>query len=157
MGEAMTEMPKRIEIAYKDALDNIALLKKQQWVIVGYAVAIHAAIFTVCEKIQPPPYARFLLILVIVVVSVYGIVVLHSFYDGMDKFRNRLKWIYVNRFDADEQKSLLGLDKDFRLDSDRSPYERIFSGGLFVILALSGLIASLAVWFVHGQATMWFE
>src|SRR2546428_5459225 len=41
------DLPHRIE------LDTIDFLKKQQWVIAGYAVAVHAAMFTVCSQLKP--------------------------------------------------------------------------------------------------------
>lgn len=147
----IAEMPKHIELAYKDALDNIQFLKKQQWVIVGYAVSIHVGVFAVCRELKPSPTWRCLLIVAIWFAVAYGIVVLIDFHAGISKFRQRLKWIYQHHFTKQEQKELLNLGEDGQLDSDRSPREPWFHWGLCATLVISGVIASGAVWFVPGQ------
>ena len=44
MPNAPRQMPRHVEAAYKDAVDNIVFLKRQQWVTTNYAVLIYAAI-----------------------------------------------------------------------------------------------------------------
>jgi hypothetical protein len=39
------EMPKRIEMIYEDATDNLRFLKQQQWTITRYALTAYAALF----------------------------------------------------------------------------------------------------------------
>jgi hypothetical protein len=37
------QMPVHVEAAYKDAVDNIIFLKRQQWVATNYALLVYAA------------------------------------------------------------------------------------------------------------------
>src|SRR5947208_12682515 len=41
------QMPVHVEAAYKDAVENIIFLKRQQWVATNYAVLVYAAIFVI--------------------------------------------------------------------------------------------------------------
>jgi FtsH-binding integral membrane protein len=83
-------MPKRIQMAYQDALDNIAFLKRQQWIITNYSFVSFASLFFLCKETHPNGSIRFLIVFVIVVVASYCIAILSSFEDGMKKFRSRL-------------------------------------------------------------------
>ena len=47
MANATPEMPRHVEVAYKDAVDNITFNQKQQWVTTNYALLVYAAIFVV--------------------------------------------------------------------------------------------------------------
>jgi hypothetical protein len=47
MANATPEMPRHIETAYKDAVDNMLFSKRQQWVTTNYAILAYAAIFVV--------------------------------------------------------------------------------------------------------------
>jgi hypothetical protein len=39
------EMPKRIELIFQDAFDNLRFFKQQQWIITRYALTAYAALF----------------------------------------------------------------------------------------------------------------
>ena len=39
------EMPKRIEMIFQDAFDNLRFFKQQQWIITSYALTAYAALF----------------------------------------------------------------------------------------------------------------
>ena len=41
------QMPVHVEAAYKDAVDNIIFLKRQQWLATNYALLVYAAIFVI--------------------------------------------------------------------------------------------------------------
>ena len=129
------DMPKRIEIFYKDALDNIAFLKKQEWVIAGYGIAVHAAIWTISIRLNSPV----LLIAAVWLAVIYAVVILGNFYFGIEKFRRRLKWIYQNYFDKNEQDGMDLLKARGLLE------ELIFVGGLCATLVVSAVIVSIAV------------
>jgi hypothetical protein len=51
MANADREMPKHVEAAYKDAVDNILFLKRQQWVATNYALLVYAAIFVISGSV----------------------------------------------------------------------------------------------------------
>src|SRR2546427_10961091 len=44
------QMPVHVEAAYKDAVDNIIFLKRQQWVATNYALLVYAAIFVISAQ-----------------------------------------------------------------------------------------------------------
>ncbi len=41
------QMAAHIEAAYKDAVENMLFLKRQQWVATNYAILVYAAIFVI--------------------------------------------------------------------------------------------------------------
>jgi hypothetical protein len=44
------QMPVHVEAAYKDAVDNIIFLNRQQWVATNYAPLLYAAIFVISAE-----------------------------------------------------------------------------------------------------------
>jgi len=47
MANAAQQMPEHVGTAYKDAVDNIIFLKRQQWLATNYALLVYAAIFVI--------------------------------------------------------------------------------------------------------------
>src|SRR5215510_9050507 len=47
MTNAAQQMPEHVGTAYKDAVDNIIFLKRQQWLATNYALLVYAAIFVI--------------------------------------------------------------------------------------------------------------
>ena len=136
MGESM---PKRIEMVYRDALDQIAFFKKQQWVVVGYGIAVHAALYTVATHLDPSTPNRFVLVLLALVTALYGTAVLLSFTKGMSKFRSRLDWIYENYFGEAERVGL-------HLGQARSPVSEMpFFWPLSAALLFGALLVTLLI------------
>jgi hypothetical protein len=45
------QMPVHVEAAYKDTVDNIIFLKRQQWVATNYALLVYAAIFVISGQL----------------------------------------------------------------------------------------------------------
>ena len=45
MANAERQMPRHVEVAYKDAVENIVFLKRQQWLATNYVLLLYAAIF----------------------------------------------------------------------------------------------------------------
>ncbi len=133
------EMPKRIELVYKDALDNVAFIKKQQWIVVGYGFAVHAAIFTISKQLTLTPRIRVILTALVMLAALYGIIVLRGFAKGMTKWRDRLDWIYEEYFEARERTEL-------HLGQRPRGTEVLFLGGLSLTLLCSAFLASLALW-----------
>jgi hypothetical protein len=44
------QMPAHVGAAYKDAVDNIIFLKRQQWVATNYALLVYAVIFVISAE-----------------------------------------------------------------------------------------------------------
>ena len=133
------EMPKRIQMAYKDALDNIAFLKRQQWIITNYSFAAYAALYFLCKETHPNNSVRFLIAFIIVIVASYCVAVLSSFEDGMKKFRARLNWIYKNQFSRAEQTGM-------NFGEERPQKEKVrFSYALKGVAILGGIVAISAI------------
>jgi hypothetical protein len=47
MANAERQMPEHVEAAYKDVVDNILFLKRQQWLATSYVLLLYAAIFVI--------------------------------------------------------------------------------------------------------------
>jgi hypothetical protein len=47
MANDVRQMPEHVGAAYKDAVDNIIFLKRQQWLATNYALLVYAAIFVI--------------------------------------------------------------------------------------------------------------
>ena len=47
MANAERQMPEHVEAAYRDAVENILFLKRQQWLATNYVLLLYAAIFVI--------------------------------------------------------------------------------------------------------------
>jgi hypothetical protein len=133
-------MPKRIEMVYQDALNNIGFIKKQEWIIAGYGLTIHAAAVALWNQFGSSLASlQCFLTVATVAAAIYGILVLVGFAQGLIKWRKRLDWIYRNYFDERERAELaLG---------QRPPLtETIFIGGLSLSLVVSAAISLMVIW-----------
>src|SRR2546423_4005791 len=98
------QMPVHVEAAYKDAVDNIIFLKRQQWVATNYALLVYAAIFVIsAEYFSRTDFARNSLGIIAIAVFVIHCYVIFVFQRAIDKFRSRLYWIYRTYFSGEEQ------------------------------------------------------
>jgi hypothetical protein len=136
--ERPKEMPNRILMVYKDALDNLKFLKEQQWPVTKYALTAYGVLFAAVKVINTPSYNG-LFIAAVWLVFLFSLVVLVSFMHGMRRFRARVRWIYDNCFPGNEQEGLgLGQPKNF--------FDRFgFGGGLMAISLIGAILASLAI------------
>jgi hypothetical protein len=50
MVNAERQMPGHVTAAYRDAVDNIFFLKRQQWLATNYVLLLYAAIFAVSDR-----------------------------------------------------------------------------------------------------------
>ena len=91
MATAEQEMPRHVETAYKDAVDNIIFLKRQQWVATNYALLVYAAIFVIsAQYFQRTDFARNLLGIVAIVAFFIHWYMMFLFQSAIEKFRARL-------------------------------------------------------------------
>ena len=103
---AITErqMPGHIDAAYKDAVDNIIFLKRQQWLVTNYVLLLYAAIFLIsAHYFSRTDVARNWLGVITIAAFVVHWWTLHSFQRSIEAFRNRLAWVYRTYFSEDER------------------------------------------------------
>src|SRR6476469_9894925 len=100
------EMPKRIELVYQDAVENLRFLKQQQWTVTNYAFLTYAALIALAQLTEA---SKDLLIVAVWLVFVYSVFVLASFMWSTGKFRRRVKWIYENFFPNKKEDTALEL------------------------------------------------
>ena len=102
------QMPGHVNAAYRDAVDNIIFLKRQQWLATNYVLLLYAAIFVIsAHYFSRTDVARNWL----GVLTIFGFVIhwwmLHLLQGAIATFRIRLSWIYNTYFSAEER---VGLD-----------------------------------------------
>src|SRR6266545_4420815 len=91
MANAAQQMPEHIETTYKDAVDNIIFLKRQQWLATNYALLVYAAIFIIsAHYFSRTDLARNWLGGLTIATFVIHWCMLHVFQRSIEKFRDRL-------------------------------------------------------------------
>jgi L-asparagine transporter-like permease len=91
MANAERQMPVHVETAYKDAVDNIIFLKRQQWVATNYALLVYAAIFVIsAQYFSRTDFARNSLGIVVIAIFLIHGYIMFVFQGTIDKFRSRL-------------------------------------------------------------------
>jgi hypothetical protein len=139
------EMPKHVEAAYKDAVDNILFLKRQRWVATNYALLVYAAIFVISAQFFPrTDFARNSLGIVAIVTFFVHYYIMFLFQRAMDKFRARLYWIYRTYFNEEEQG---GLDLPL---GPQSPWVRLdVAVGLVLVSFVGVVLTTIYLWSVR--------
>src|SRR4051812_12626657 len=79
---------------YSNAADNIFFIKKQEWIITGYAISVDVAIVLAKAYLPMEYWVQLGLTLVAAVSAVFGVAVLWIFYRGLVKFRARMDTLY---------------------------------------------------------------
>jgi hypothetical protein len=103
-GSAPFEMPKQIEVAYKDAVDNLMFLKRQQWLVTNYSLLAQGAILFASK--EAGPNMQSLLVFFAIVACIVSLVVILLIQGSMTKFRQRLRSIYEVYFTERERETL---------------------------------------------------
>jgi hypothetical protein len=107
VADADRQMPSHVEVAYQDAVNNITFLKRQQWIATNYALLVYAALFVVsAEYFSRTDFARNWLGIFAIVTFLVHLYMVCLFQGAMDKFRDRLDWIYRTYFNREEQTGL---------------------------------------------------
>jgi amino acid permease len=145
MPYAEGEMPRHVEAAYKDAVDNIIFLKRQQWIATNYALLIYAAIFIIsAEYFSRTDFARNTLGIIAIATFFIHCYVMASFEHAIEKFRARLYWIYQKYFNADERAAL-----DLPA-GPRSPWEQWNIAVWLVVVSFVGcVLTAIYLWSVR--------
>jgi len=96
-------MPEHIVAAYRDAVDNIIFLKRQQWLATNYVLLLYAAIFIIsAHYFSRTDAARNWLGVLTIGAFVIHWWVLHLLQGTIATLRNRLDWIYSTYFTGEE-------------------------------------------------------
>jgi hypothetical protein len=107
MADTTHEMPRHVEIAYKEAADNIIFYKRQQWMATNYAILVYALILVLSARFfSRTDMARGLLGVLTALTFLYHLYTLKLLQDAVAALRLRLEWIYRTYFTADERSGL---------------------------------------------------
>ena len=119
MVDAERQMPGHVKAAYRDAVENILFLKRQQWLATTYVLLLYVAIFVIsAQYFSRTDVARNWLGAITIAAFVVHWWTLHSFQCSIETFRNRLAWVYSTYFSEDERTGL-----DLRLEPRSYWYE----------------------------------
>ena len=136
------QMPEHIKLAYEDAVNNMMFFKRQQWVATNYAILVYAAIFVIsAEYFSRTDFARNWLGIIAIATFFFHLYVIYSFDAAINKFRERLDWIYRTYFSGEERNNL----KLFEL---RSPVDGV-TLGLILVSFLGLLLTAIFLWSVR--------
>jgi len=138
------QMPVHVEAAYKDAVDNIIFLKKQQWLTTNYALLVYAAIFVIsAHYFSRTDLARNWLGVLTIATFVIHWYMLHLFQREIEKFRNRLGWIYRTYFSAEERAGL-----DVKLEPPNWYQPEVYIG-LIAVSFVGAVLTAVFLWSVR--------
>jgi cobalamin synthase len=138
-------MPAPVEAAYKDAVENIIFLKKQQWMATSYALLVYAAIFVISGRyFSRTDFARNTLGIVTLVTFVIHWYMIYVFKRGIDRFRRRLDWVYQTYFSQEER---VGLDLPLGPTADREQWE--VSTALWLVSLVGAVFTAIYLWSVR--------
>ena len=136
------QMPEHIKLAYEDAVNNMMFFKRQQWVATNYAILVYAAIFVIsAEYFSRTDFARNWLGIIAIATFFFHLYVIYSFDAAINKFRERLDWIYRTYFSGEERANL-------RLFELRSPVDGV-TLGLILVSFLGLLLTAIFLWSVR--------
>jgi hypothetical protein len=104
MANGARQMPEHVQVAYKDAVDNIIFLKRQQWVATNYALLLYAILSVVSARyFSRNDVVRGWLGFFTIATFFYHLYMMNSFQRAIAKFGNRLGWIYSTYFSSEER------------------------------------------------------
>src|SRR6266496_1092802 len=145
MANTERQMPEHIGAAYRDAVDNLIFLKRQQWVATNYALLVYAAIFVIsAQYFQRTDFARNLLGIVAIVAFFIHWYMMFLFQSAIEKFRARLYWIYRTYFDGEE---LHGLDLPIQPEPSWAQWH--VAAGFVLVSFVGFVLTAIYLWSVR--------
>ena len=145
MADTDRQMPRHIAVAYKDAVENIIFLKRQQWIATNYALLVYAAIFLIsAEYFSRTDFARNSLGIIALVTFFIHWYMIYLFQGTIDKFRTRLSWIYRTYFNGEEQ---AGLDLPLGPRSSWAQWE--VAVGCVLVSFVGFILTAIYLWSVR--------
>ena len=151
MTNGTRQMTTHVEAAYKDAVENINFLKRQQWVATNYAVLVYAAIFVISGTyFSRTDFARNMLGIVTLVTFVIHWYMIYVFQRAIQRYRRRLDWVYQTYFSQDERVGLdlsLGPTVELGPTVDREQWE--VATGLVLVSLVGAVFTAIYLWSVR--------
>jgi hypothetical protein len=145
MVNAERQMPGHLKVAYRNAVDNILFLKRQQWLATNYVLLLYAAIFVISAYyFSRTDVARNWLGVITIAAFVVHWWMLHLFQRSIENFRNRLVWIYRTYF---SEKERVGLD--LRLEPRSYWYQPEVYIGLLAVSFVGAVLTAIYLWSVR--------
>ena len=145
MVNAERQMSGHVTAAYRDAVDNILFLKRQQWLATNYVLLLYVAIFIISARFfSRTDVARNWLGVITIAAFVVHWWTLHSFQRSIEAFRNRLAWVYRTYFSEDERAGL-----DLRLEPRSYWYEPEVYIGLIAVSLVGAVLTAVYLWSVR--------
>ena len=144
MTNGAREMPAHVDAAYKDAVDNIIFLKRQQWVATNYAILVYAAIFVISATyFSRTDFARNTLGIVALVTLGIHWYMIYLFQREINRFRRRLHWIYQTYFSREER---VGMDLPLE-PQDREQWQ--VASALILVSLVGAVFTAIFLWSVR--------
>jgi len=145
MANAGQGMPTHVGVAYKDAVENIIFLKRQQWLATNYALLVYAAIFVIsAHYFSRTDVARNWLGILTIATFVVHWGMLHLFQRAIETFRDRLDWIYRSYFSEEERVGL-----DLRPVPRSYWYQPEVYIGLLAVSFVGAVLTAVYLWLVR--------
>jgi len=145
MVNAERQMPGHVTAAYRDAVDSILFLKRQQWLATNYVLLLYVAIFVIsAHYFSRTDVARNWLGVITIAAFVVHWWMLHIFQRSIEKFRNRLAWVYRTYFSEDERAGL-----DLRLEPRSYWYQPEVYICLVALSFVGALLTAIYLWSVR--------
>ncbi|HEY6603103.1 MAG TPA: hypothetical protein VI010_05400 [Xanthobacteraceae bacterium] len=145
MANATQQMPEHVGAAYKDAVDNILFLKRQQWLATNYALLLYAAIFIIsAHYFNRTDLARNWLGVLTIITFVVQWYMLHLFQRAIEKSKDRLAWIYRTYFTAEERAGL-----DVQPEPRSHWYQPEGYIGLMALSLVGAVLTGIYLWSVR--------
>jgi hypothetical protein len=145
MVDAERQMPGHVKAAYRDAVENILFLKRQQWLATNYVLLLYVAIFVISANyFSRTDVVRNWLGAITIAAFVVHWWTLHSFQRSIETFRNCLVWVYRSYFSEEERAGL-----DLRLEARSYWYEPEVYIGLIAVSFVGALLTAIYLWSVR--------
>ena len=139
------QMPEHVEVAYREAVDNIVFLKRQQWLATNYVLLLYAAIFVIsAHYFSRTNVARNWLGAITIGAFIVHWRMLHLFQHSIERFRNRLAWIYSTYFSDEERAGL-----DVLVEPKSYWYEPQVYIGLLAVSLVGAVLTAIYLWSVR--------
>jgi hypothetical protein len=133
-------MSQQMRAAHDDAVQNIVLLKEQQWRMVNYVLILYGSIFWFKHQLNQTIRFYFAFQLLVLLIFAGSLALIFLTQHSLRKFRNRLHFIYQYYFTANELK---------RLDISGKPksllHDRLNITAFTAVLAVGAMLTSLAI------------
>ena len=138
-------MPGHVAAAYRDAVDNILFLKRQQWLATNYVLLLYVAVFVIsAHYFSRTDVARNWLGGITIAAFIIHWWMLHSFQRSIEMFRDRLVWVYRTYFSEEERAGL-----DLRLEPRSYWYQPEAYVGLIAVSFVGAVLTAVYLWSVR--------